>query len=116
MARTEPGDEPEVHEMQFSRALEAVADPIRLSIIVQLAASDRPMSCSAIELPVKASTATHHFAALRRAGLIHQYWVGTSRMNVLRTADVEAAFPGFLPAVIRGATGEGPEASADSAV
>lgn len=30
------------------------------------------------------------------------YYVGTSRMNVLRTEDREKAHPGFLPSVIAG--------------
>lgn len=100
----EVNDEPSLESYDFSRVLAAVADPIRLSIVRQLAEADAPMSCGAIELPVKASTATHHFTALRQAGVLHQYYVGTSRMNVLRVDDVEQLYPGFLPAVVAGAS------------
>lgn len=101
---TEMTDEPDIADFDFPRVLAAVADPIRLSILRQLADADDALSCGAIELPVKASTATHHFTALRRAGVLHQYYVGTSRMNVLRFDAMEQSFPGFLPSVIAGAT------------
>lgn len=101
--KADVSDEPAVGEFDFAKVLASVADPIRLSIVRQLAASDVPLTCGAIELPVAASTATHHFTALRQAGVLHQYYVGTSRMNLLRTDDVDAVFPGFLPAVITGA-------------
>jgi DNA-binding transcriptional ArsR family regulator len=61
------------------------------------------MSCGAFDLPVSKSTATHHFRVLREAGLIHQYYVGTSRMNSLRRADVDRVFPGLLGALANAA-------------
>lgn len=101
MARVnEMTDEPDIDDFDFARVLTAVADPVRLSILRQLAEADGALSCGAIELPVTASTATHHFTALRQAGVLHQYYVGTSRMNLLRLEDVERAYPGFLPSVI----------------
>ncbi|MGP9503910.1 hypothetical protein ACT3TS_17060 [Specibacter sp. AOP5-B1-6] len=54
-----------------------------MSILKQLANAQEVLTCGAIELPIKAS-ATHHFTALRQAGVLHQYYVGTSRMNLLR--------------------------------
>jgi DNA-binding transcriptional ArsR family regulator len=103
MARAPIDDEPSVEDLHFPRVLEVIADPVRLSIVTQLAEAPADISCGSFDLPVKASTATHHFTALRQAGVIHQYYVGTSRMNVLREADLEKAFPGFLPAVVAGA-------------
>lgn len=103
MARAPMDDEPSVEDLHFPRILGAIADPIRLSIVSQLAAAEADISCGGFDLPIAASTATHHFTALRQAGVLHQYYVGTSRMNVLREADLEEAFPGFLPAVISGA-------------
>lgn len=109
MARVnEVTDEPVVAEFDFTKVLAAIADPVRLSILRQLANADDALSCGAIELPVKASTATHHFTALRQAGVLHQYYVGTSRMNLLRVDDMEAAYPGFLPSVIAGAAATPP--------
>jgi hypothetical protein len=104
----EINDEPPVTDFDFGQVLAAVADPIRLSIIGQLAAAEHDLSCGAIKLPIKTSTATHHFTALRRAGVLHQYYTGTSRMNGLRREDMEQAFPGFLNSVIAAATRESP--------
>lgn len=97
-------DEPGIADFDFERVLAAVADPIRLKIIAELASATKDLSCGAIELPIKTSTATHHFTALRRAGVLHQYYVGTSRMNGLRRQEMEQAFPGFLDSVIAAAT------------
>ena len=106
MARTTTmTDEPDIVDFDFPRILAAVADPVRMSILKQLANAEEALSCGVIELPIKASTATHHFTALRQAGVLHQYYVGTSRMNLLRLDDMERAYPGFLPSVINGLTG-----------
>lgn len=105
MARaTDPSDEPDAAAFDFPKVLAAVADPIRLSIVKQLAEAPQELSCGAIDLPIKASTATHHFTALRQAGVLHQYYVGTSRMNVLRSDELERVYPGFLSAVVAGAS------------
>ncbi|WP_461170553.1 ArsR/SmtB family transcription factor [Arthrobacter sp. Z1-15] len=101
--RREITDEPEPADFDFARVLNAIADPIRLAIVVQLADISTELSCGSFVLPVHPSTATHHFTALRQAGVIHQYYSGTSRMNVLRRDDLESAFPGFLDAVVRAA-------------
>jgi DNA-binding transcriptional ArsR family regulator len=58
------------------------------------------LACGAIDLPVSKSTATHHFHVLREAGLIRQYYVGTSRMNALRRDEIAQAFPGLLEALV----------------
>jgi DNA-binding transcriptional ArsR family regulator len=58
-------DEPDVSEFDLTRIVAAIADPMRLSTLHQLATADNALSCGAIELPVKASTATHHFTSLR---------------------------------------------------
>ncbi|MFC4911419.1 ArsR/SmtB family transcription factor [Actinomadura gamaensis] len=75
-------------------------DPVRRSIVSRLwdAATDIP--CGGFDLPVSKSTATHHFNVLREAGLIRQYYVGTSRLNALRKEDLEEAFPGLLTAIV----------------
>lgn len=103
MPRAVIDDEPTVDQMQLRHVLEAVSDPIRLSIMVQLSEADEDITCGSFDLPIKASTATHHFTALRRAGVIHQYYRGTSRLNRLRVDDVEAAFPGLLGSIVSAA-------------
>jgi DNA-binding transcriptional ArsR family regulator len=109
MPRAVIDDEPAVDQMELRRVLEAVSDPIRLSIVVQLSEADEDITCGSFDLPIKASTATHHFTALRQAGLIHQYYRGTSRLNTLRADDVEEAFPGLLGSVVSAAQKQRPQ-------
>lgn len=91
---------PDVRSISLQQVLEALVDPVRRSIVRQLYVAGRDMSCGTFDLPVSKSTATHHFNVLREAGLIRQYYVGTSRMNALRREEFEAAFPGLLPALM----------------
>lgn len=97
MGRTPP--HPEVSQFDLQQVLEALVDPVRRSIVTQLDAADRDLACGTFDMPVSKSTATHHFKVLREAGLIRQYYVGTSRMNTLRRADMDDAFPGLLDAI-----------------
>nr|WP_242560426.1 MULTISPECIES: helix-turn-helix domain-containing protein [Pandoraea] len=45
------------------------------------------------------SSLTHHFKALREAGLIRQRQYGLERRSRLRTEDLNARFPGLLALV-----------------
>ncbi|MFF2195861.1 ArsR/SmtB family transcription factor [Streptomyces sp. NPDC058157] len=91
---------PELRDVTLQQVLEALVDPVRRLIVRELHAAGRDLSCGTIDLPVGKSTATHHFHVLRDAGLIRQYYVGTSRMNALRAQEMEEAFPGLLCAVV----------------
>jgi DNA-binding transcriptional ArsR family regulator len=91
---------PDVRTVTLQRVLEALVDPVRRSIVTQLYDAHADIRCGGFDLPVSTSTATHHFRVLREAGLIRQYYVGTSRLNALRRADVDAAFPGLLDAIV----------------
>ncbi|WP_394350386.1 ArsR/SmtB family transcription factor [Nocardiopsis deserti] len=93
--------------------MHALADPVRLRIVRELARGHDDMACIAFELPVSKSTSTHHFRVLREAGVIRQYYEGTSRMSCLREEDLRARMPGLLEAVLRAARiAEGDAASA----
>ncbi|MEK2472355.1 helix-turn-helix transcriptional regulator [Streptomyces noursei] len=96
--RTPP--HPDITTVTLQRVLEALVDPVRRSIVRQLHANHRDFACGSFDLPVSKSTATHHFHVLREAGLIRQYYAGTSRMNTLRLEEFDRAFPGFLPALL----------------
>ncbi|ROR45359.1 DNA-binding transcriptional ArsR family regulator [Kitasatospora cineracea] len=96
--------EPATAELQLVCVLHALADPIRLRIVAELAgAGGSELNCLAFELPVTKSTMTHHFRVLREAGLIRQHRRGTSKMNTLRGDDLAARFPGLLDAVLAAA-------------
>jgi DNA-binding transcriptional ArsR family regulator len=82
-------------------ALEALADPVRRSILRELATEpDFTRACGAFQLPVSKATASHHFAVLRAAGLLEQQDQGPRRLNRLRRAEFDARFPGLLALVL----------------
>ncbi len=88
-------------DVSLETALGALADPIRRSIVRQLAASpDWTRACGSFDLPVTNGTLTHHFAILRGAGLIEQRADATRRLNRLRQAEFDERFPGLLTLVI----------------
>ncbi|MET8700162.1 ArsR/SmtB family transcription factor [Kitasatospora sp. NPDC058032] len=91
---------PDPRTVPLQQVLEALVDPVRRRIVRALDAADEDLACGVIELSVSKSTATHHFHVLREAGLIRQYYVGTSRLNALRREEFEESFPGLLDALI----------------
>ncbi|MFI1255530.1 ArsR/SmtB family transcription factor [Streptomyces netropsis] len=91
---------PDIRTISLQQVLEALVDPVRRRIVSELYAARQDLACGTIELPVSKSTATHHFHVLREAGLIRQYYLGTSRMNALRRDEFDEAFPGLLSALV----------------
>ncbi|WP_322770482.1 helix-turn-helix transcriptional regulator [Frankia sp. Cr1] len=99
---------PDVQAITLQKVLEALVDPVRRSIVCQLYAASGDINCGAFDLPVEKSTATHHFRVLREAGLIRQYYVGTSRMNALRHVEIDTVFPGLLGVLVTAGDGSRP--------
>lgn len=91
---------PDADDVSLDAVLAALADPVRRSILAQLACGHHDQACLAFRLPVSKSTSTHHFRVLREAGLITQRYEGTAILNALRSDDVEARFPGLVSSVI----------------
>ena len=88
-------------EVPLQAALDALADPVRRSILRDLATHDDwTRACGTFDLPVKKATASHHFAVLRSAGLIEQRDEGARRLNRLRRSEFDQSFPGLLSATI----------------
>jgi DNA-binding transcriptional ArsR family regulator len=96
---------PAPDEIRLEGVLHALADPMRLSVVRDLAAGEE-LSCSQLVLPVTKSTTTHHFRVLRESGVIQQVYRGTAKMNGLRRADLDALFPGLLDSVLAAAAGQ----------
>lgn len=93
--------EPRAADMRVEAVLGALSDPVRLTIVRTLAASDdERRSCGSFGLTVSKSTASHHFRVLREAGVIRQRDEGRHRMTELRRADLDARFPGLLDSVV----------------
>jgi DNA-binding transcriptional ArsR family regulator len=99
-------DHPAAADITLQGVLEALADPVRRSIVRQLADSERDMACGTFDISVTRPTSTYHFKVLRHAGIIWQRYEGTLKMNTLRRDDLERAFPGLLDAIIDGANRE----------
>ena len=87
-------------EITVEGVLRALADPVRLAIVRQLAATDAEISCSGLTVPVTKSTITHHLSILRQAGVVAGRQEGTTRFNSLRRNDLDALFPGLLDGVL----------------
>ncbi|MGW6359175.1 ArsR/SmtB family transcription factor [Streptomyces sp. NPDC055092] len=92
-------------EIRLESVLHALADPMRLRVVRELAAEgeNSELSCSHFVLPVTKSTTTHHFRVLRESGVIRQIYRGTAKMSVLRRVDLDALFPGLLDSVLEAA-------------
>jgi DNA-binding transcriptional ArsR family regulator len=86
--------------MEVTAVLHALADPVRLNIVRQLIESDTAIACGRFDTPVAKSTLSHHFKILREAGIIATRRDGGHSLNVLRTAEMEAEFPGLLRAIL----------------
>lgn len=82
--------------LEIIAVLQALADPVRLDLVRQLGESDTAIACGRFDTVVAKSTLSHHFKILREAGVIATYREGGQALNVLRTAELEASFPGLL--------------------
>ncbi|GHE05640.1 ArsR/SmtB family transcription factor [Streptomyces alanosinicus] len=100
-------EHPDVSEVSLQQVLEALVDPVRRMVVTQLAGADEDKSCGTFDAPVSTSTLTHHFNVLREAGVIRQYYVGTTKMNALRAEEMEGRFPGLLSSVVAASAVEG---------
>ncbi|SFP03083.1 DNA-binding transcriptional regulator, ArsR family [Amycolatopsis arida] len=91
---------PERDEIRIEAVLHALADPVRLEMVRQLAECDGEITCAGFDVPVSKSTLTHHLRTLREAGVIVGRSVGTTRLSRLRREDLDALFPGLLDGVL----------------
>ncbi|TJZ59065.1 helix-turn-helix transcriptional regulator [Streptomyces piniterrae] len=83
-------------------ALAALADPVRLTLVRELAGSPEwSRACGSFDVPVGKAALSHHFAVLRGAGLVEQRDQGPKRVNRLRRAEFDTRFPGLLQLVLR---------------
>lgn len=87
--------------LDVTQVLHALADPVRLSIVRQLRDAPAPVACGTFDVDVAKSTLSHHFRVLRQAGVIRsEHADGRTVVNHLRAAEIDAAFPGLLSAVL----------------
>jgi DNA-binding transcriptional ArsR family regulator len=91
--------QPAVEDLDLTTILQALGDPVRLTIVRELALGEQV--CGTLDLGVSKSTRSHHFKTLREAGITETRVEGTHRHVSLRRDDLETRFPGLLDAVLQ---------------
>jgi DNA-binding transcriptional ArsR family regulator len=90
---------PSAHEITLVRVLHALSDPVRLSVVADLA-NGAERGSSAFACGVAESTLSHHLKVLRLAGVINHRKEGTRCFVALRP-ELEETFPGLLASILR---------------
>ena len=95
---------PATEDIQLTEVLRALSDPIRMEVVVRLALRGE-MTCTSAgdDLGVHKSTASHHYRALREAGVIMSKQEGRLKYISLRRTDLDARFPGLLDSILSAA-------------
>jgi DNA-binding transcriptional ArsR family regulator len=97
----EPLPEPAVEDLRLETVLAALSDPLRLRIVRKLLLEseqfDHPCGWFGLDRPK--SSLTHHFKALREAGITRQRQYGLERRSHVRVTDLNSRFPGLLDLV-----------------
>lgn len=98
-------DHPAPEAFKLADILHALADPFRLSVVRKLV-QHQPQACAPLQDGRPKSSISHHFAVLRKSGLLRTEVVGVTHMNSLCLQDMEARFPGLLAAILAAAEQE----------
>jgi DNA-binding transcriptional ArsR family regulator len=93
---------PSKDDISLFGILYALSEPVRFSIVEQLAAGEE-LTCGAFKLPASKgkSTMTHHFKVLRDSGLIYTRVDGREHYTSLRRSDVNERFPQLLDILLK---------------
>ncbi|MFB8763661.1 ArsR/SmtB family transcription factor [Nocardiopsis alba] len=94
--------EPAVEDIRLERVMGVLADPLRLTIVQRLLreSEDFDQTCGWFGFDRPKSTLTHHFKALREAGVITQRQYGLERRSRVRLDDLGCRFPGLIDLVL----------------
>ncbi|WP_192808982.1 ArsR/SmtB family transcription factor [Actinomadura montaniterrae] len=94
----DPLPEPAVEDLRLETIFGALSGPLRLEIVRRLLLEreefDHPCGWFGFDRPK--SSLTHHFKALREAGVLRQRQYGLERRSEVRIDDLNARFPGLL--------------------
>jgi DNA-binding transcriptional ArsR family regulator len=95
---------PPIENVTVEGILYALSDPVRAAIFADLASSKCVYNCSnflkVTNKQIPKSTLSHHFKALRDAGLIRTERHGVEMHSTSRCAEIENRFPGLLAAIL----------------
>ncbi|MGW3105117.1 ArsR/SmtB family transcription factor [Streptomyces sp. NPDC001100] len=95
--------QPDVEDIELVKVLQALGDPVRLSLLKLYSTGER-FSCAPDALGVAhlhKSTVSHHLRIMREAGLTSTRAAGRNRYVQLRRDDLDARFPGLLDSLIK---------------
>jgi DNA-binding transcriptional ArsR family regulator len=95
---------PPIEDVTVEGILHALSDPVRVAIFADVATANCTFNCSNFinvsEKPIPKSTLSHHFKALREAGLIRAERRGVEMHNTSRCPEIEGRFPGLIAAIL----------------
>lgn len=107
---------PAIEDVPLSSILHALSDPDRAAIFVRIAQEGSVGSCSTMaavgDRVIPKSSLSVHFKVLREAGLIRSERQGVEMRNHSRCEEVDARFPGLLPAILKAYASNAANASA----
>jgi len=96
---------PPIDAVTVEGILHALSDPDRAAIFGQIASSSCAQTCSNFmhlaDRDIPKSTLSQHFKVLREAGLIRSERRGVEMHNTSRCQEVDARFPGLIPAIAK---------------
>src|SRR5215475_8875689 len=94
--------QPSREQIELSDVLYALSDPVRIEILKSIAeVGEQQCGQCGIEMPK--SSLSHHFKVLRESGVVATRIEGTRHINSIRSADLNARFPGLLNAILKAA-------------
>lgn len=91
---------PKSDDISLTGVLYALSDPVRLDIVRQLSGCTHKC-CGEFNIKLAKSTLSHHFKALRDAGIILVEIDGTQRKISLRKDHLNKRFPGLLASILK---------------
>jgi DNA-binding transcriptional ArsR family regulator len=94
--------EPATSALRLERVMGVLADPLRLTIVKRLLTDSEEYdhTCGWFGFDRPKSSLTHHFKALREAGVIRQRQHGLERRSRVRLEDLNDRFPGLVDLVL----------------
>ena len=95
---------PAIEDVQPEAILHALSDPFRAAIFAKITCAGFVEACASVSAVgnriMPKSSLSSHFKVLREAGLIRSERHGVEMRNHSRFAEVNARFPGLLPAIL----------------
>ncbi len=102
---------PSIEEITVQGIMHALADPVRVRILMGLFSSDCSRNCATFlniyDTPLPKSTLSKHFAVLRESGLIRSERKGVELHNQVRDKDVMPEFGPLIDAILEAYQKEG---------